>query len=226
MLTQNRIYYQENPKRLPVCTLPIHTLLHIADCIEGWGPVWCYWSYPMERFCGHLKHGGAASKRFPYKSLDRYVFDWTVLWHLGSVYDIRDMLKLGKKQRARKKSDDDNKFEIPGCELDRCYGGFVRLYNCADNGCVLTAPQPLVISTTSDIFLLVLQGTMRQLPEFDPLAAWRVHDALIHATFTEWTKFTRNDSQDTFCSASRSSQMAGARNAQYARVSEPFLARS
>jgi len=58
VLTQNRIYYQGNPKRLPVCTLPIHTLLYLADCIEGWGPVWCYWSYSMERFCGHLKCGG------------------------------------------------------------------------------------------------------------------------------------------------------------------------
>ena len=112
MLTQKRIYYQGNPKRLPLCTLPIHTLLHLADCIKGWGPVWCYWSYPMERFCGHLKRGGAASKRFPYKSLDHYLFDWTTLWHLGAIYNIRDMLKLEGKQKTRK---NENRLEIPGC---------------------------------------------------------------------------------------------------------------
>lgn len=109
VLTRKSIYYQGNLKRLSVCTLPIHTLLHLADCIEGWGPVWCYWSYPMERFCGHLKRGGAASKRFPYKSLDRYVFDWSIMWHLGAIYDLRDLLKLNRKQGTRKcgrKSDD------------------------------------------------------------------------------------------------------------------------
>ena len=100
-LTYKSIYYQGNPKRLAVCTLPIHTLLHLADCIEGWGPVWCYWSYPMERFCGHLKHGGAASKRFPYKSLDHYVFDWSILWHLGAVHNLHSSLKLNRKQKAR-----------------------------------------------------------------------------------------------------------------------------
>jgi len=64
-----RIYYQDNPKQLPTCTLPIHTLLHIADYIEGWGPVWCYWSFPMERFCGFIKHG-VTSMRHPYTSMD------------------------------------------------------------------------------------------------------------------------------------------------------------
>ena len=116
ILTCNRLYYQENPKRLPVCTLPIHTLLHIADCIEGWGPVWCYWSYPMEQFCGHLKNGGAASKRFPYKSLDNYVFDWTTLWHLGAVYNIRDRLQLKKPRKA---SSSDSRLEVPGCESEQ-----------------------------------------------------------------------------------------------------------
>lgn len=113
-----RIYYQGNQKRLPVCTLPIHTLLHIADCIEGWGPVWCYWSYPMERFCGHLKNGGAASKRFPYKSLDRYILDWALLWHLGAIYNLRDTLRLKEKQKKRKNSSKSkDRLEILGCKL-------------------------------------------------------------------------------------------------------------
>lgn len=121
LLTHRRIYYQGNPKRLPVCTLPIHTLLHLADCIDGWGPVWCYWSYPMERFCGHLKRGGAASKRFPYKSLDHYVFDWTILWHIGFVYDLRDMLKLvPRKQKGHAEGDDDD-----GSEVLECESGFI-----------------------------------------------------------------------------------------------------
>jgi hypothetical protein len=96
-----RIYYQNNPKRLPVCTLPIHTLLHLADCIEAWGPVWCYWSFPMERFCGFLKPG-VSSMRHPYASMDHYLLDWVTMWHLGTIYNIKDMLQLKgpKKQLA------------------------------------------------------------------------------------------------------------------------------
>ena len=61
---------------------------------------------------------------------------------------------------------------------------------------------------------------MRGLPELDRSAAWKVHEALTTATLCEWTKFTKNSSKDTFHSASQSSQKAGSRNAQYARVSE------
>lgn len=171
----------------------------------------------MERFCGHLKHGGAASKRFPYRSLDHYVFNWTILWHIGFVYDLRGMLKLRK---TRKNSDDDRKLEVPGREFDKSHGGFIHLRDDPDNGYVLTTQQPLALSSTSDIFLLVLQGIMRHLPGLDRLATWRVHNALTTATFSEWTRFTKNNSQDTFHSASQSSRKAGARNAQYARVSK------
>lgn len=108
-----RIYYQGDPKRLPVCTLPIHSLLHIADCIKGWGPVWCYWSFPMERFCGHLKHGGVTSNRHPYSSLDRYLTDWATLWHIGNVYNIQEKLRFGSSHKSLQQH---HRFE--GC---RCY---------------------------------------------------------------------------------------------------------
>ena len=100
MLTVPRIYYQDDPSRLPVCTLSIHSLLHIADCIEGWGPVWCYWAFPMEWFCGHLKHGGVTSKHYPYSSLDRYLMDWAILRHIGNVYNIHNELQFRSPGRA------------------------------------------------------------------------------------------------------------------------------
>jgi hypothetical protein len=110
-LFSGRIYYQHNPKCLPTCTLPIHTLLHIADYIEACGPVWCYWSFPMERFCGFLKHG-VSSMRHPYTSMDQYLLDWTRMWHLGIVYNIKDMLKL---KRPKKVPDG---FVFQGCKFN------------------------------------------------------------------------------------------------------------
>jgi len=77
------------------------------------------------------------------------------------------------------------------------------------------------MSTTSDIFLLVVAAVMRHFPELrvDHPAAWRVHDALTTATFSEWKRFTRNGSKDTFYSTSQYSRKKGARDARYAVVS-------
>ena len=86
------------------------------------------------------------------------------------------------------------------------------------------ARRPLAVDDTSDIFLFTLGGIMRSVPGLraDPSVTWRVQDALAAVTFSEWGRFTKRNSQDTFHSASQCSQKAGARNGQYARVS-PFL---
>lgn len=222
MLTYERIYYQENPRRLPVCTFPIHSLLHIADYIEGWGPVWCYWSYPMERFCGHLKRGGAASKRLPYKSLDNYVFDWAILWHLGAIYNIRDMLSL-KRGPKREKGGKDDKLEIPDCEFkDRLCCWLICLLNdWTDDGPggVLTGKREASERTRSEVFLYILGNIIHHLQvQSNPSAVWSLQDALSAATFTEWTKFKRRNSQDVFHPASQYSRAMGRRDARYARV--------
>ncbi|KAG1866668.1 hypothetical protein F4604DRAFT_1656226 [Suillus subluteus] len=48
-------YYQYKCERLSVCTPTAHGLLHIADGIRDCGPVWCTWSFYMERFCHVLE---------------------------------------------------------------------------------------------------------------------------------------------------------------------------
>ncbi len=32
-----------------------HNLLHLADEIELWGPLWTFWSFPFESFLGTIK---------------------------------------------------------------------------------------------------------------------------------------------------------------------------
>lgn len=114
-----RIYYQDDLNRLPVCTLPIHSLLHIADCIKGWGPVGSYWAFPMERFCGHLKRGGVTSRRHPYSSLDRYLMDWATLWHIGNVHGIHDELQFKSSGRVIQQH-----HRINGC---RCHARLITV---------------------------------------------------------------------------------------------------
>ncbi|KAJ6592451.1 hypothetical protein B0H19DRAFT_1204792 [Mycena capillaripes] len=67
-----KLYYQYSPSRLSTCPLTIHALLHIADGIEAAGPVWAYWAFPMERFCGRLQPC-IKSRRFPFASIDGHV---------------------------------------------------------------------------------------------------------------------------------------------------------
>lgn len=50
-----KIYYRNEPERLPVCTINIHSILHFADWIADCGPACYFWQFPMERFCGILK---------------------------------------------------------------------------------------------------------------------------------------------------------------------------
>jgi len=93
-------------------------------------------------------------------------------------------------------------------------------HNCTGDGGVLTGRRPPSVSTDSDIFLHILGNIVRCFPEAqsDPFLAWQVRDALSTATFSEWTKFKKSNSQDTFHSASQCFQKAGSRDARYAKV--------
>ena len=68
-----RIFYQCKPERISTCPVTVHSLLHIADGIEAAGPVWTYWSFVMERYCGFLKRDGVRNRRKPYASLNNRV---------------------------------------------------------------------------------------------------------------------------------------------------------
>ncbi|KDQ10973.1 hypothetical protein BOTBODRAFT_177668 [Botryobasidium botryosum FD-172 SS1] len=96
------LYYHSEPARLPVCTINIHSLLHIADTIEQCGPVWAYWCFAVERFCGSLLRT-IHSRRFPFASLDKRVKDLAQLDQLKKRYNLSTTLDLSPRQRLRDK---------------------------------------------------------------------------------------------------------------------------
>jgi hypothetical protein len=49
-----RYYYKHDPVRISTCPITVHALLHIASSIREMGPVWAYWAFPMERYCGDI----------------------------------------------------------------------------------------------------------------------------------------------------------------------------
>ena len=88
-----RMYYQHDLRRLRVCTLPIHALLHIADDIRNAGPVWCYWAFAMERFCGLLANSNK-SRRWPWMSINYRIFDVIQLNQIKVLYNLDEELDL------------------------------------------------------------------------------------------------------------------------------------
>ena len=87
------MYYQYLPSRLATCTLTIHALLHVADCIEAAGPMWAYWAFPMERYCGSLVPA-VRSRRFPFPSIDRYVTEVAQLAQVKINHHLHETLAL------------------------------------------------------------------------------------------------------------------------------------
>ncbi|KZV79109.1 hypothetical protein EXIGLDRAFT_595947, partial [Exidia glandulosa HHB12029] len=60
-------------------------LLHVADSILALGPVGCYWSFVMERFCSALRPG-ISSRKHPYTSIDNFVVDIARVRHLKALH--------------------------------------------------------------------------------------------------------------------------------------------
>jgi hypothetical protein len=87
------MFYQYDESRLSTCPLTIHALLHIADGIDAAGPVWCYWSFAMERFCGAITRGNK-NRANPYTSLDRRVRDVAQLQMVKVKFGLLETLSL------------------------------------------------------------------------------------------------------------------------------------
>ena len=81
----NRFYYQYKLERLPCMTLTIHALLHVTDTIETIGPVWAWWSFPIERQCGRFQQK-IKSRKHPYTNLDNYLLQDAQLKQIKTIY--------------------------------------------------------------------------------------------------------------------------------------------
>ena len=91
-----------------MCPLTIHALLHIADAIKALGPVWAYWAFPMERYCGALQRA-IQNRRFPYASASRFVIETAQLNQISDLYNVAEALAL-RPSRSRAGS-----FSHPNC---------------------------------------------------------------------------------------------------------------
>jgi hypothetical protein len=74
------------------------------------GPVWAYWAFPMERYCGDIGRN-IKSRRFPYAAINKYITSQAQLTHVTLLYGLHDQLSL------RPPRSDDKDLQLPLCEL-------------------------------------------------------------------------------------------------------------
>jgi len=109
-----RLYYQHDPERVACCPLTVHALLHIAPAIRAMGPVWAYWAFPMERYCGDIGRN-IKSRRFPYATINKYITSQAQLTHVTLLYGLHDKLSLRPPQS------DVKDLKLPLCECFSIY---------------------------------------------------------------------------------------------------------
>lgn len=206
------IYYQHDPERISACPLTVHALLHIADSIKAVGPVWSYWEFPMERYCGTLQPA-IRSRRFPYASLDRFVLESAQLTQIKAVYNCAEELNL-RPPRG----------QVVGLFSDPLCMSYMSLLNylyteCwlfADPSCVLLPPRVKERPTEG-----LVRGITAALATRFECRVSKVTQCLKSAVVEEWGKVRRIDSEagDTMRCSSVVSVRDDTRDATYVRVS-------
>lgn len=93
------IFYQHDRHRLAACLITIHAWLHIPDMIRRTGPVWGYWTWVMERFCGLLSRA-VTSRKHPYASLNRRIREIQTLHAVRNIYDLHERLPIHTPTRS------------------------------------------------------------------------------------------------------------------------------
>ncbi len=88
-----RFYYQYDPSCLSICMVTVHALLHIADSIVTLGPVWAYWAFPMEHYCGLIRPA-IKSRKHPDTSLEWYIIECAQLTQILLVYNFQNEIHM------------------------------------------------------------------------------------------------------------------------------------
>ncbi|EIW75662.1 hypothetical protein CONPUDRAFT_33139, partial [Coniophora puteana RWD-64-598 SS2] len=66
-------------------------LLHVPDNLRRTGPLWCYWNFPTERFCGVIVQS-IQSRKYPFTSMAHRLRDVAQLSQIKLMYGLADEL--------------------------------------------------------------------------------------------------------------------------------------
>jgi hypothetical protein len=84
--------------------------------MEAAGPVWTYWAFPTERFCGRLLPE-IRSRRHPFSNIDNFVVASAKLSQIKIVYNLDEELSLRPKKAEVLRGS----FSHPSCTSTSCH---------------------------------------------------------------------------------------------------------
>ncbi|KAJ7258664.1 hypothetical protein C8J57DRAFT_1436814 [Mycena rebaudengoi] len=201
VLKYEQLYYQYSPDRMSACPLTIHALLHIADGIVAAGPVWAYWAFPMERFCGRLQPC-IKSRRFPFVSIDGHVVATAQLAIVKVTHSLDKKLRLGPPNVDL--ADGAFKSEDPHSSTNSLF---------EDKTCALLPPQRVAVQLSPGLArkISVCLSTC-----FDT-SVTIVNKYFNPAAVDQWAKIQRLDGGDRMLASSMVHAMEDRRDATYVR---------
>ena len=174
------------------------------------GPVWCYWAFPMERYCGALQPA-IRSRRFPYASIDRYVVEDAQLTQIKVVHNMAEELALRAPQRAIPQG----AYACPFCELHIIVLSPSLADELQDPSCILLPPK-----SPSRPAPNLISGIAVALATRFGVSVTTVRPYLNAASVEEWGKIRRVDSDagDTMCASAWAPVRDDLRDPTYVRV--------
>ena len=120
--------------RVACCPVTVHALLHIASSIRAVGPVWAYWAFPMERFCGDIQPN-IRSRRHPYISINKYVTSRAQLTQIKLLYNLHEELCLQPPVSHN------HELSLPSCKFPTSNGNKKAYHHIPDPSFVLKPPR-------------------------------------------------------------------------------------
>lgn len=199
-----------------MCPLTIHALLHIADGIEEMGPVWTYWAFPTERYCGRLQPA-IKSRRFPYASISAHVVAMAQLAQIKLRYNLEEELSLAPKKMEEGKG----QFSHPDCTYPvRFDFGFRGTHlSISDKHCILLRPRRLSSTITKSMLdkIAICLSTRFNKP-LNVIRRYLKQDSV-----EQWGRLRRLEGGDDMYAASLVKQGGDRRDATFIRVSDIYI---
>jgi hypothetical protein len=184
------------------------------------GPVWCYWAFPMERYCGKLQPA-IRSRRFPYASLDRFAVEDAQLTQIKMVHGVAEELSLEPETNPQ------SGFTHAACTSalsSFTLRSLILTSAFLDQSCILLPPSRARAPPDNQLSViasaLVTRAMQNGLSNHRRLPISKVKQLLKGARISEWGKVKRVDSDegDTMCSSTLGRRGQDRRDATFVRV--------
>lgn len=171
------------------------------------GPVWAYWAYVMERYCGLLKPA-LSSRRFVFAAIDRFIVDHAQLMQIALIYNLAEELSLEQPCKPVAGT-----FSNDACMYFHCSWSVATLNTLLDPDIILLPPSSTPLPEVNT-------GICAALATMSGLTIAAVRHYVKDATVQRWGKVRRVDSEegDTMRASSFVRSIDDTRDATFVRV--------